>query len=36
MQTYFPPRRKDSQYFNGKGKKALDGGGQAWYSKLYL
>ena len=29
LQTYFIRRLKASQKFNGKGKKALDGGGQA-------
>ena len=32
MQINFTSRRKVSQNFNEKGKKALDGGGQAWYS----
>ena len=32
MQTYFIRRQKASRNFNEKGKKALDGQGQAWYS----
>lgn len=32
LQTNFTRCRKASQNFNGKVKKALDGGGQAWYS----